>query len=177
MPVTIPAPGASPSYRPSAACALSSRNALPGSISRSIRSRTGSLPRSRWRSIDRSSPAAPLRVSASGSGAEVLDQGAHRVGVGAERRGRSGSRASCAERPSAADYGGGRGAAAQARVTSGTISLTCALVHEHDAHHVLEWRLAVVQQIRVGERHESRRADEVEPDLDAGRQGGCCRSG
>ena len=33
--------------------------AEPGSRSRSMRSRTGSLPRSRWRSIDRSSPPAP----------------------------------------------------------------------------------------------------------------------
>ena len=32
---------------------------MPGSIRRSMRSRTGSLPRSRWRSIDRSSPPAP----------------------------------------------------------------------------------------------------------------------
>ena len=43
----------------SAASGLSSRNAEPGSIRRSMRSRTGSLPRSRWRAIERSSPPAP----------------------------------------------------------------------------------------------------------------------
>ena len=46
IPVTIPAPGASPSCIPSAASGDSSRKAAPGSSRRSIRSRTGSLPRS-----------------------------------------------------------------------------------------------------------------------------------
>ena len=64
MPVTIPAPGASSSYRPVAASGLSSRNAEPGSSRRSIRSRTGSLPRSRWRAIERSSPPAPRSATA-----------------------------------------------------------------------------------------------------------------
>ena len=44
MPVTMPAPGASSSYMPAAASGESSRNGEPGSSSRSIRSRTGSLP-------------------------------------------------------------------------------------------------------------------------------------
>ena len=64
MPVTMPAPGASSSYRPFAASGLSSRNAEPGSSRRSMRSRTGSLPRSRWRSIERSSPPAPRSATA-----------------------------------------------------------------------------------------------------------------
>ena len=43
MPVTIPADGAWPSYRSQAASAFSSRNAEPGSTSRSMRSRAGQL--------------------------------------------------------------------------------------------------------------------------------------
>ena len=64
MPVTMPAPGASSSYMPFAASGDSSRKAEPGSSNRSIRSRTGSLPRSRCRAIDRSSPAAPRSLIA-----------------------------------------------------------------------------------------------------------------
>src|SRR5512143_3760273 len=64
IPVTIPALGAASSYSPFAASALSSRKALPGSTSRSIRSRTGSLPRARWRSMARSSPPAPRSLTA-----------------------------------------------------------------------------------------------------------------
>src|SRR6476661_8713262 len=45
MPVTIPAPGLAPSYMPKAASGESSRNGDEGSSTRSIRSRTGSLPR------------------------------------------------------------------------------------------------------------------------------------
>ena len=47
-----------------AASGLSSRNAEPGSRRRSMRSRTGSLPRSRWRAIERSSPPAPRPATA-----------------------------------------------------------------------------------------------------------------
>src|SRR5262245_8387756 len=63
MPVTMPALGASASYRPFAASGLNSRNGEPGSSSRSIRSRTGSLPRSRCRAMDRSSPPAPRSLT------------------------------------------------------------------------------------------------------------------
>src|SRR5207249_3486162 len=47
MPVTMPAAGASPPYRPSAASALSSRNGAPGSSRRAMRSRASSLSRAR----------------------------------------------------------------------------------------------------------------------------------
>ena len=50
IPVTMPAPGACPSYISHAASADSSRKAVSGSQSRSIRSRAVSLPRARWRS-------------------------------------------------------------------------------------------------------------------------------
>src|SRR6266511_414593 len=50
IPVTIPAPGACPSYRSHAASVLSSRKAESGSTSRSIRSRASSFPRERCRS-------------------------------------------------------------------------------------------------------------------------------
>src|SRR4051794_23945763 len=56
MPVTMPAPAACPSYTSQAASAPSSRNAPPGSTSRSIRSRASSFPRQRWRSTARSPP-------------------------------------------------------------------------------------------------------------------------
>ena len=46
----MPALGAPPSYSSQAASAFSSRKAVPGSTSRSIRSRAGSLPRERCRS-------------------------------------------------------------------------------------------------------------------------------
>ena len=49
MPVTRPAAGASLSYIPQAASGDNSRKADPGSISASMRSRTGSLPCSRCR--------------------------------------------------------------------------------------------------------------------------------
>ena len=54
----MPAPGACPSYRSHAASAFSSRNAESGSISRSMRSRAVSLPRSRWRASAFSPPPA-----------------------------------------------------------------------------------------------------------------------
>src|SRR5262245_51052378 len=63
MPVTIPALGASSSYKPLAARALSSRNAEPGSRRWSMRSRTGSFPRSRCLAIERSSPPAPRSLT------------------------------------------------------------------------------------------------------------------
>ena len=56
MPVTIPALGAPPSYSSQAASAFSSRKAVPGSTSRSTRSRAGSLPRERCRSVAFSPP-------------------------------------------------------------------------------------------------------------------------
>src|SRR4051794_746609 len=62
-PVTIPAPGAAPSYRPWAASGESSRNGEPRSSSRSTRSRGSSLPRATWRSAARGPP--PARASAS----------------------------------------------------------------------------------------------------------------
>src|SRR4051794_31578921 len=62
-PVTIPAPGASPSYIPCAASGESSRNGAPLSSSRSTRSRGSSLPREVWRSRARSPP--PIRTRAS----------------------------------------------------------------------------------------------------------------
>ena len=62
IPVTMPAPGACPSYMSHAASAFSSRNAESGSISRSIRSRAVSLPRSRCRASARSPP--PCATSA-----------------------------------------------------------------------------------------------------------------
>src|SRR6266511_3077161 len=58
IPVTMPAPGACPSYKSQAASAFSSRKAESGSISRSIRSRAVSLPRSRWRASAFSPPPA-----------------------------------------------------------------------------------------------------------------------
>ena len=54
-----------------------------------MRSRTGSLPRSRWRSIERSSPAAPRPATCCLAGAEVVDEGGQRVVVRA-RLGRRG---------------------------------------------------------------------------------------
>ena len=48
-----------------------------------MRSRTGSLPRSRWRSIERSSPPAPRSATVRLAGAQVIDEGGHRVVVGA----------------------------------------------------------------------------------------------
>src|SRR5437773_386715 len=62
MPVTMPAEGAAPSYRPSAARAAISRKGVPGSRRRSTRSRTGSLPCSRWRRCASSPP--PARAAA-----------------------------------------------------------------------------------------------------------------
>src|SRR5690242_16841203 len=62
IPVTIPALGASPSYRSHAASAFSSRKAVSGSTRRSIRSRAVSFPRERWRSTERSPP--PLATCA-----------------------------------------------------------------------------------------------------------------
>src|SRR3954463_7492943 len=56
MPVTTPALGASPSYTSQAARAFSSRNAVSGSTSRSIRSRAVSFPRERCRSTARCPP-------------------------------------------------------------------------------------------------------------------------
>src|SRR5690242_10487744 len=50
IPVTIPAPGASPSYIPCAASGESSRNGEPGSRRASIRSRTNIFFCSAWRS-------------------------------------------------------------------------------------------------------------------------------
>src|SRR5215216_3745154 len=47
-PVSIPAAGTRPSYIPKAARGESSRKAVPGSSSNSVRSRTGSFPRSLW---------------------------------------------------------------------------------------------------------------------------------
>ena len=75
-PVTTPAPGASSSYSPVAASGLSSRKAEPGSRRRSIRSRTGSLPRSTWRAIERSSPAAPPFGQTGLAGAQIRDRDA-----------------------------------------------------------------------------------------------------
>src|SRR5512135_2152099 len=60
IPVTIPAPGASPSYRPWAASAESSRNGEPGSRSASTRSRTNIFFCSAWRAR----PAPPCRARA-----------------------------------------------------------------------------------------------------------------
>ena len=59
MPVTMPAAGASPSYRPQAASALSSRKGVPDRSRRSMRSRASSLPRARCRA-DRLLAAAAL---------------------------------------------------------------------------------------------------------------------
>src|SRR5256885_2591565 len=56
MPVTIPAPGAWPSYRSHAASAESSRKPVSGSRSRSIRSRAVSFPRERCFSSAASPP-------------------------------------------------------------------------------------------------------------------------
>src|ERR671931_7514 len=56
MPVTMPAAGGCPPYMSHAARAVSSRKALSGSTSRSIRSRAVSFPRARCRSSARSSP-------------------------------------------------------------------------------------------------------------------------
>ena len=97
MPVTIPALGASSSYSPFAASALSSRNAEPGSRRRSMRSRTGSLPRSRCRAIDRSSPPAPRSLDGRGPRPELRDERGHPLDVGDARR-RWRDRAGCAGR-------------------------------------------------------------------------------
>ena len=48
-----------------------------------MRSRTGSLPRSRWRSIERSSPPAPRPATVRLAAPQVVDQRGHRVVVGA----------------------------------------------------------------------------------------------
>src|ERR1051326_4381990 len=56
IPVTIPAPGAWPSYISQAASAESSRKAVSGSSRRSIRSRAVSFPRERCFSSERSPP-------------------------------------------------------------------------------------------------------------------------
>ena len=69
IPVTIPADGACPSYSSHAARAFSSRNAVPGSTSRSMRSRAGSLPRERCRSTDASPPPAATSAVRSRSSA------------------------------------------------------------------------------------------------------------
>src|ERR1051326_1023756 len=76
IPVTIPAPGAWPSYISQAASAESSRNAVSGSSRRSIRSRAVSLPRERCFSSERSPPpratcAVRARRSLNSSGAST----------------------------------------------------------------------------------------------------------
>ena len=57
MPVMMPAPWIASSYMPLAASGDSSRNGVPGSISRSTRSRGSSLPRAVCRSRERCRPA------------------------------------------------------------------------------------------------------------------------
>ncbi len=62
MPVMRPAPWIASSYMPSAASGDSSRNGVPGSMSRSTRSRGSSLPRPAWRSRALAGP--PMAASA-----------------------------------------------------------------------------------------------------------------
>src|ERR1035437_1301231 len=66
-PVTSPAPGAPPSYRPCAARGATSRNELPGSRRRSRRSLTGSFPSSRWRATALAPPPSRVRLISSRS--------------------------------------------------------------------------------------------------------------
>ncbi len=74
IPVTMPALGAWPSYSSHAASAFSSRNAVSGSTSRSIRSRAGSLPRERCRST---AVSPPPRATSRGALAQLGDERGH----------------------------------------------------------------------------------------------------
>ena len=108
-----------------------------------------------------------------GSRSQVVDEGAHGVGVGA-RRGRIGIEggAQNGHPPPIMAAARRRG---QARVTSGTILLTCAEFTRTTETTCSKGgspscsRYASVSGRNPGD------ADEVESDLDAGRQGGCCR--
>ena len=83
MPVTMPALGASPSYMSHAASGDSSRNGEPGSISVSMRSRTGILPCSRCRATYFAPP--PWRTWSRRPRYSV-DERLHTVAIGAELR-------------------------------------------------------------------------------------------
>ena len=175
MPVTIPAPGASSSYRPFAASALSSRKALPGSSSRSIRSRTGSLPRSRWRAMERSSPPAPRCAPAHRSARAGRRPGrashrhSRRMALGIDRA--AGSRRGAQDGHGCGDYGrtAASGRRARPRVTSGHERGDLrGGVDDDDAHDVLERRLAGVQDVGIGQWQEAEASQEVLADLGAG---------
>src|SRR3954468_17186425 len=88
IPVTIPALGASPSYTSHAARAFSSRKAVSGSTSRSIRSRAVSLPRARWRSTARSPPPRATNAVRSRSSST-------RPSIRSRRRANSSERSTC----------------------------------------------------------------------------------
>ena len=81
MPVMMPADGTSPSYMPCAASGDSSRNGVPGSSSRSTRSRGSSLPRADVALARLFAAALHRRVEL---GAQIRDQRLHGRGVARE---------------------------------------------------------------------------------------------
>ena len=127
MPVTIPAAGTSPPYRPKAASCENSRNGEPGSISAATRSRGSSLPRATWRSRATAPPpcetsatlarrsstrpriAAALAANSAERANDVGADGGHRGGRAASSAGQRtsrGSRQRISTRRKNEDHGG-----------------------------------------------------------------------